>query len=126
MFITRICKPGSPRTYTYSLMLQTMPLQFPTWPNRSRNTKITSRLAEWVAANILERLMIFSFPIDHRQHICTTKGMELLNHEILRKAHVVRIFPKQTSFLRLVFAVHNSINDEELTGRIYLNYQGSD
>jgi putative transposase len=88
--------------------------------------KTASRLAEWMAANIPEGLMNFSFPVDHRRLIRTTNGVERLHREVRRRARVVSIFPNQSSCLRLVSALLSEISDEWLTGRTYLNYQGSD
>jgi transposase-like protein len=86
--------------------------------------KTASRLAEWMAANIPEGLMNFSFPVDHRRLIRTTNGVERLHREVRRRARVVSIFPNQSACLRLVSAVLSEISDEWLTGRMYLNYQG--
>jgi transposase-like protein len=88
--------------------------------------KTASRLAEWVAANIPEGMMIFSFPAAHRRLVRTTNGVERLHREIRRRARVVSIFPNQASCLRLVTAVLNEISDEWLTGKIYLTFQGSE
>ena len=88
--------------------------------------KTASRLAEWMAANIPEGLMVFSFPAAHRRQVRTTNGVERLHREIRRRARVVSIFPNQASCLRLVTAVLNEISDEWLTGRTYLTFQGSE
>jgi transposase-like protein len=87
--------------------------------------KTASRLAEWMAANIPEGLMIFSFPAAHQRLIRTTNGVERLHREVRRRARVVSIFPNPASCLRLVSAVFNEISDEWLTGRTYLTFQGS-
>ncbi len=84
--------------------------------------KPASRLAGWMAANIPEGLMIFSFPAAHRRLIRTTNGVERLHREIRRRARVVSIFPNQASCLRLVSAVLNEISDEWLTGRTYMTF----
>jgi putative transposase len=88
--------------------------------------KTASRLAEWMAANIPEGLMIFSFPTAHRRLIRTTNGVERLHREVRRRARVVSIFPNPTSCLRLVSAVLAEISDEWLTGRTYITFQGSE
>jgi len=88
--------------------------------------KTASRLAEWMAVNIPEGLMIFSFPTTHRRLIRTTNGVERLHREVRRRARVVSIFPSPVSCLRLVSAVLAEISDEWLTGRTYITFQGSE
>jgi transposase-like protein len=89
-------------------------------------SKNASRLAEWMAANIPEGLMIFSFPAAHRCLVRTTNCVERLHREVRRRARVVSIFPNQASCLRLVSAVLNEISDEWLTGRTYLTFEDSE
>ena len=48
--------------------------------------KTASRLAEWMALNIPEGLMIFSFWTAHRRLIRTTNGVERLHREVRRRA----------------------------------------
>lgn len=84
-----------------------------------------SRLSEWLAANIPEGLMVFSFPVAFRKYLRTTNGVERLHREIRRRARVVSIFPHAASCLRLVSAVLTEISDEWLTGRTYLTVEGS-
>ena len=88
--------------------------------------KTASRLAEWMAANIPEGLAVFSFPAALRRLTRTTIGVERLHREVRRRARVVSIFPNPASCLRLVSAILAEISDEWLTGRTYLNYQGSE
>ena len=85
-----------------------------------------SRLAAWMAENIPEGLTVFAFPVAHRRRIRTTNGVERLHREVRRRARVVSIFPNQASCLRLVSAVLNEISEEWVTGRVYLNFEGSD
>ena len=85
-----------------------------------------SRLAAWMAENIPEGLTVFDFPVAHRRRIRTTNGVERLHREVRRRARVVSIFPNQASCLRLVSAVLNEISEEWVTGRVYLNFEGSD
>ncbi len=85
--------------------------------------KTASRLAKWMAANIPEGLMIFSFTAAHRHMIRTTNAVERLHREVRRRTRVVSIFPNPASCLRLVSAVLAEISDEWLTGRTYLTFQ---
>src|SRR5271157_3560810 len=84
-----------------------------------------SRLSEWMAINIPEGLMVFSFPGAFRKLLRTTNGVERLHREIRRRARVVSIFPNKASCLRLVSAVLNEISEEWLTGRTYITFEGS-
>jgi transposase-like protein len=67
-----------------------------------------------MATDILEGLMVFSFPGAFRKLLRTTNGLERLHREI-RRTRVVSIFPNQASCLRLVSAVWNEISEEWLT-----------
>ncbi len=91
-----------------------------------------SRLSEWMADNIPEGLMVFSFPGAFRKLLRTTNGVERLQRpapfqgrEVRRRARVVSIFPNKASCLRLVSAVLNEISEEWLTGRTYITFEGS-
>lgn len=88
--------------------------------------KSASRLSTWMAANLPEGLMVFSFPGAFRRLLRTTNSVERLHREVRRRARVVSIFPNQSSCLRLVSAVLSEISEEWLTGRTYLTFQGSE
>jgi putative transposase len=83
--------------------------------------KSASRLSDWMAANLPEGLMVFSFPGGFRRLLRTTNGVERLHREVRRRARVVSIFPNQAACLRLVSAILNEISEEWLTGRTYLS-----
>jgi len=87
--------------------------------------KSASRLSAWMAANLPEGLMVFSFPGGFRKLLRTTNGVERLHREVRRRARVVSIFPNKASCLRLVSAVLSEISEEWLTGRTYMNFEGS-
>lgn len=87
--------------------------------------KSASRLSEWMANNLPEGLMVFSFPGGFRKLLRTTNGVERLHREVRRRARVVSIFPNQASCLRLVSAVLSEISEEWLTGRTYITFEGS-
>jgi len=88
--------------------------------------KSASRLSTWMATNIQEGLTVFSFPGAFRTLLRTNNCVERLHREVRRRARVVSIFPNQASCLRLVSAILSEISEEWLTGRTYLNFQGSD
>lgn len=87
--------------------------------------KSASRLSDWMANNLPEGLMVFSFPGGFRRLLRTTNGVERLHREVRRRARVVSIFPNQASCLRLVSAVLSEISEEWLTGRTYLTFEGA-
>lgn len=86
--------------------------------------KNASRLSIWMAGNLPEGLMVFSFPGGFRRLLRTTNGVERLHREVRRRARVVSIFPNKDSCLRLVSAVLSEISEEWLTGRTYITFQG--
>src|SRR5512140_550210 len=86
--------------------------------------KIASRLSDWMANNLPEGLMVFSFPGGFRKLLRTTNGVERLHREVRRRARVVSIFPNKRSCLRLVSAILSEISEEWLTGRTYINFEG--
>lgn len=81
-----------------------------------------SKLADWLEGNIPEGLTVFSFPGDHWRRIRTVNSLERVSLEIRRRTRVVRIFPNDTSCLRLVSAVLMEISETWETGRIYLSF----
>lgn len=84
-----------------------------------------SRLSEWMANNLPEGLTVFAFPAAWRRLLRTTNGVERLHREVRRRARVVSIFPNPASCLRLVSAVLAEISEEWLTGRTYMNFEGT-
>ncbi len=87
--------------------------------------KKASRLSSWMASNLPEGLMVFSFPGGFQRLLRTTNGVERLHREVRRRARVVSIFPNKASCLRLVSAVLSEISEEWLTGRTYITFEGS-
>ena len=82
---------------------------------------IASELADWMEAAIPEGLTVFDFPESHRRRIRTSNMLERVSQEVKRRTRVVRLFPNQSSCLRLVSAILMEISENWETGRIYLN-----
>jgi len=82
---------------------------------------IASELADWMEAAIPEGLTVLDFPESHRRRIRTSNMLERVSQEVKRRTRVVRLFPNQSSCLRLVSAVLMEISENWETGRIYLN-----
>ncbi len=62
-----------------------------------------------------------SFPMGHWRRIKTTNILERINKEIKRRSRVVGAFPNEGSLIRLAGAILIDINEEWVTGRMYLN-----
>lgn len=86
--------------------------------------KSASRLANWMEQNIPEGLTVFAFPAAHRRLIRTTNCLERLNRELRRRTGVVSIFPNDRACLRLSSAILMEVDEEWLTGRVYLTIEG--
>jgi len=78
-------------------------------------------LAAWAEENIPEGLTVFQVPKAHRQRLRTTNGLERINREIKRRTRVVSLFPNEQALLRLASAILVEIDEEWMTGKIYLN-----
>ena len=87
--------------------------------------KTASRLSNWMVSNLPVGLMVFPFPGRFQRLLRTTNGVETLHSEIRRRACVVSIFPNKASCLRLVSAALSEISEEWLTGRTYINFEGT-
>jgi transposase-like protein len=57
----------------------------------------TSKLADWMEANIPESLTVFCLPARHRVRMRTSNMLERLNRELKRRNRVVSIFPNEAS-----------------------------
>jgi putative transposase len=79
------------------------------------------KLAEWAEVAVPESLTVFDFPAAHRVRLRTTNGLERINRELRRRTRVASIFPNPDSCLRLVSALLAELDDEWMTGKVYLN-----
>lgn len=79
-----------------------------------------SKLADWMDNNIPETFTVFNVPHKHQKKLSTSNMAERVNKEIRRRTKVVGIFPNGESCLRLVTAILSEINDDWLTGDVYL------
>ena len=52
--------------------------------------------------NIEETLTFYRLPREHYKHLKSTNMLERLNQEIKHRTHVIRLFPKEESALRLI------------------------
>jgi transposase-like protein len=79
------------------------------------------KLAAWAEEAVPESLTVFDFPAAHRVRLRTTNGLERINRELRRRTRVASIFPNPDSCLRLVSALLAELDDEWMTGKVYLN-----
>jgi putative transposase len=81
-----------------------------------------SKLSAWMEENIPEGLTVFDFPRKGWLRLRTTNGLERVSQEIKRRTRVVRIFPNEASYLRLISAILMEIGEEWETGKVYLSF----
>lgn len=79
------------------------------------------KLVDWVENNIGETLSFYRLPRAHHKHLKSTNMLERLNEEIKRRTRVVRIFPNETSCLRLIRALCAETHETWLEDSRYLN-----
>lgn len=79
------------------------------------------KLCDWVEQNIEETLTFYRLPAQHHKHLKSTNMLERLNEEIKRRTHVVRIFPNESSCLRLVRALAVEMHENWIEATRYLN-----
>ena len=82
--------------------------------------QIAPRLADWMEVNLPEGFSFFAFPAAHWKRIRTSNCLERVSQEIKRRTRVVRVFPNESSCLRLVSAILMEIGEEWEFGRLYL------
>ena len=84
-------------------------------------SKYAPQLAEWIEENIPEGLAVFALPGKHRKRMRTTNMLERLHEEIKRRTRVARLFPNESSLLRLVSAIEMEISEDWIAGKRYLD-----
>lgn len=101
----------------------------PDWVKAERLFKTTldswrkahPKLAQLAEEAVPESLTVFDFPAAHCVRLCTTNGLERINRELSRRTRVASIFPNPDSCLRFVSALLAELDDEWMTGKVYLN-----
>lgn len=79
------------------------------------------KLISWAEENIFETLTFYRFEPQHRIHLRSSNVLERLNQEIKRRTQVVRIFPSESSALRLIRAIGAEIDEKWGCEQRYLN-----
>lgn len=62
-----------------------------------------------------------TFPQSHRRKLCSTNGVERINAEIKRRIKKVGAFPSDESALRLIAAIVMDVDEDWMSGKIYLD-----
>lgn len=63
------------------------------------------KVVSWMEENLEEGFTIFDFPESHQKRLRTTNPLERLNQEVKRRTRKIRVFPNESSLLRLVSAI---------------------
>lgn len=66
---------------------------------------------------------VLILPLKYRKRLRTTNGLERLNQEVRRRERVIRIFPNQSSVIRLLGALLMEHDERWSTGRKYLDME---
>jgi len=82
--------------------------------------KKAKKFCDWLENNFEEGLAFYSFPRAMRKQIRTVNMVENLNKEVRRRTNVVRVFPNESSCLRLITAVLADRHEDWITGKRYL------
>jgi transposase-like protein len=91
-----------------------------------RFEKKAPKFTQWLEENIEEGLTIFKLPRPLWRKLRTSNGLERLNREIRRRTRVATLFPNEESCLRLISAVLQEVNEEWVTGRVYIGTPDTD
>ena len=66
-------------------------------------------------------IAVLSVPLKYRRKLRTTNGVERLNQEIRRRERVIRIFPNESSVIRLMGALLMEQDEKWQAGRRYFD-----
>ena len=86
---------------------------------------VAPKLADWMEVNIPEGFTAFAFLKSHQRRLRTSNSLERLSQEIKRRTRIVRMFPNESSCLRLISAILMETNEKWEYGRIYLKIESS-
>jgi transposase-like protein len=79
------------------------------------------QLARWLEENLPQGFTVFALPAAHQKRMRTSNALERVNQELKRRTRVARVFPNESSLLRLITALLSETSDDWETGKIYLN-----
>lgn len=85
--------------------------------------KSAPKLATWLEENLPQGFTVFTLPAPHQKRLRTANALERVNQELKRRTRVARVFPNESSLLRLITALLSETSDDWETGKIYLNME---
>jgi putative transposase len=84
-------------------------------------TVIKPEVSSWIDEEIESCFSVYHLPVMHRLKMKSTNMIERLNQELKRRSRVIRIFPNESSCIRVLGTLCMEQSEEWETGRIYLN-----
>ena len=66
---------------------------------------------------------VYGLPAPYRKRLRTSNGIERLNEELRRRERVIRIFPNETSLIRLMGSVLMENHEKWMTGKKYFTME---
>jgi transposase-like protein len=83
------------------------------------------KLAAWLEDNIPEGLAVFELPEHHRRRMRTSNSVERgIQQELKRRTIKIRVFPGETSLLRLASAVIVEIDEKRASeNKAYIKWE---
>jgi putative transposase len=82
---------------------------------------IKPEVSSWIDEEIESCLSVYYLPAMHRLKMKSTNMIERLNQELKRRSRVIRIFPNESSCMRVLGMLCMEQSEDWETGRIYLN-----
>jgi transposase-like protein len=86
----------------------------------SQLEKDNNDAAHWLDEEIESTLSVYHLPAEHRRKMKSTNMLERYNQELKRRSRVIRIFPNETSCLRLMGTLCQETSEAWETGKRYL------
>jgi transposase-like protein len=83
-------------------------------------------IANKLEEDIEETLAVLTLPVSHRKRMSSTNMLERLSGSIAQRTNVARVFPGNSSCLRLITAVLKEIHEDWIGGRKYLRMEESE
>ena len=84
----------------------------------AHHAKRAPKLVVWLEENLPQGLTVFTLPAGHQKRMLTSNALERVNQELKGRTRVARVFPNQTSLLRLITALLSETSDKWETGKI--------
>jgi transposase-like protein len=81
------------------------------------------RLSDWLDGEIESCFTVYSLPEEHRKRMRSTNMIERFNQELLRRSRVIRIFPDESSCIRLFGSMCIEQSEKWQTGCRYLDME---